>query len=254
MRLLLISPFIRLGFKFSMSTYLQLCQDTQRECRITGTSIGTVTGNTGQLERVVYWVKDSWTEIQQRYGSWRWMRSTFTVNTVISTDKYASTACTDDRLAVTINRFSHWWPTDYQGYSNFKSQLTSSGVGSQRWLIYLDWSDFRAIYRIGTQTPGQPAHFTIDPQNNIVLGPVPNAIYTITGEYQLSPQILAANADVPEMPSQFHQIIVFKAMTKYGAGTSAPEVSGRGISEGNSMMRALEINQMISVQMAGPLA
>ena len=94
---------------------------------------------------------------------------------------------------------------------------------------------------------------TIDPQRNLILGPKPDAAYTITGEYQMSAQVLAADGDTPEMPSDYHQLIVYSAMKKYGGFHSAPEVSARGITEGNALMRQLESNQRPEVTLAGPL-
>lgn len=235
-------------------TFLTLCADVQRECDIVGTSITSVTGNTTELNRVVNWVRQAWNDIQNRHTNWRWMRSTFSVNTTAGDDSYAPTDCTDTRLSATISRFSHWIPLDDKGSSNVKVYLTSAGVSGERWMSYLQWPYFRSLYRIGNQTNNLPFHYTIDPQNNLVLGPKPNDIYTVSGEYQMSAQTLTASDDVPEMPTQFHDLIVYMAMRKYAGFESAPDVMSRAITEGNRVMRQLEANQLPEVQLAGPLA
>lgn len=237
-----------------MSTYLQLCVDTQRECDIKGSEIAAVTNQVGELARIVAWVREAWREIQNRSTHWRWMRSTFTVNTVASDDTYAYTDCTDSRLSLAISRFKRWIILDDDGRSNVKIYLQSSGVGTERWLTYLDWSSFRAIYKVGTQNNQAPAHFTIDPQDNIVLGPKPDAVYVVSGEYQMSAQVLAANADTPEMPSDYHQLIVYRAMKKYAGFESAPDVLSRAVTEGNTVQRQLEFNQLPVPAQAPPLA
>lgn len=241
-----------------MSTYLVLCQETARECDVAGAAASAVptavTGQVGELKRIVEWVKQAWTELQNRHPNWRWMRSTFSVNTVSGDDTYAGTDCTDSRLSTTIDRFARWIPVDDEGYSNVKCYLSSSGVGTEGWLRFLPWTTFRSIYKVGTQNNGYPAHFTIDPQDNLVLGPKPDGVYVVTGEYQMSAQTLSANGTTPEMPAQFHQLVVYLAMQKYGFFEPAPEVLKRGVAEGKRLMRQLEANQLPSIGFAGPLA
>lgn len=234
-------------------TYLSLCQDTRRECRVAGTSTtpSTVVGQTGRLGDIVAWVAQAYTEIQEA-KDWNWLRSTFTVNTVANDDTYAYGDCTDSRLSAVITRFSKWWLRNGDE-SNITLYLTSAGVGGENYLTPIDWIDFRERYKRGTQTTGQPIHVAIDPQGNLVLGPKPDAIYTINGEYQMSPQTLTADADVPEMPTRFHSLIMYRAMEKYGAANGAPEVFNRGGYEGGKKVRALERNQLPDVTLNGPL-
>lgn len=234
--------------------FLQLCAEVQRECDIAGTEIAAVTNQVGDLNRVVNWVKQAWNEIQRRSTRWRWMRSTFSVNTVVGDDTYAGTDCTDTRLAAAVTRFKRWWHLDDNGYSNVKIYLQTAGVGTERWLSYMPWAEFRARYKVGTQNNAAPAHYTIDPQNNLVLGPKPDAVYVVSGEFQLSQQELAVETDIPEMPVDFHSAIVFLAMQKYAGFESAPEVMSRGVVEGNRVIRQLEADQLPQWGSAGPLA
>lgn len=239
-----------------MSTYLQLCNSLARESGLSGAaaSISAVTGQSGQANRVVNWISRSYKDIQNRSRNWRWLRSTFTVNATAADGSYAATDCTDSRLSATISRFRCWWPFDENGGPNFKCYLASGGVGGEGWMIYLPWSNFRAIYRIGTQNQGQPINFTISPQNNIELGPVPDATYTITGEYQMSAQVLAASSDTPEMPTDFHDLIYWYGLEKYGRFSAAPEALAQAARESSRLMRQLEADQLPGVGLAGPLA
>ena len=232
-------------------TYLSICQDTRRECRVAGTGPSTVVNQVGRLGDIVAWVAQAYTEIQEG-KDWNWLRSTFTVNTVANDDTYAYGDCTDSRLSALISRFSKWWLETEDG-PNITIYLTSAGVGGENYLTPIDWASFRERYKRGTQTTGQPIHVAIDPQNNLVLGPKPDAIYTINGEYQMSPQTLAVDADVPEMPARFHSLIMYRAMEKYGASNNAPEVFQRGGYEGGRKMRGLERDQLPDVTLAGPL-
>jgi hypothetical protein len=237
--------------------FLQLCQRLNQEVGELGNA-GSVpaatTNQTGRNRRLVNWIAQAYAEIQDRYTNWRWLRSTFTVNATSGDDTYAGTDCTDSRLSAAVSRFARWWLEDDDENPNIRIYLSSSGVSGERYLIPIPWNYFRDLYKKGTQTNGPPVHVTIDPQNNIVLGPKPDDTYVVTGEYQMAGQALAADADTPEMPSRFHMLIVYEAMKKYAGHQSAPEVMSRAVLEGNKVMRQLEADQLPRIRFAGPLA
>jgi len=235
-----------------LSTYLELCQDLRRETGIAGTGPTSVANQIAQLDRLVHWVRNAWTEIQNRHAQWRWMRSGFTLTTVSSQSAYAPSEAVDDLTAEAIARFSRWWIDDCMAPPTF--YLQSAGQGGEGYLSFIDWPIFRHIYDRGTQAPGQPAHITIDPQNRLVLGPTPNDVYIIRGEYQRSAQTLTDDSDVPECPAQFHQLIVMRALEKYGLFASAQEVVSRAQADGDRLMRQLEANQLPLPALASPLA
>lgn len=239
-----------------MSTYLQLCQHLRREAGGASTGPSAVTGQTGLNEKYVNWIAQAWTELQGKHVApgWRWMRSTWSVNTVAGDDTYAGTDCTDTRLSAVVTRFRRWIHLDDDGCSNVKSYLSSGGVAGEHYLQFLPWNYFRDRYKRGTQNNNPPVHFSIDPQNNLVLGPKPNAVYVVSGEYQMSAQVLTADGDTPEMPSDFHMLIVYEAMLKYAASSVAAEVLARARLEGGRLLRQLENDQLPEICCAGPMA
>jgi hypothetical protein len=97
-------------------------------------------------------------------------------------------------------------------------------------------------------------HIPIDPTNQLVLGPVPNEEYTITGEYQKSPQILAQNDDEPEMPEEFHMLIVYEALLTYGFSQAAGDVLNLASSRGGALRSALLGNQLPAFRKGRSLA
>lgn len=233
-------------------TFLELCQATARECGISGTVPTTVASQTGELNRIVQWVKDAYTEIQNRHKNWLWLRSEFTFGTTADDDTYGYLDLTDVSDAAAISRFSHWlihdpeWPA--------KSYLTSTGVSGEGFLTFMEWNHFRRVYKVGTQTSGQPAWITVDPRQNLVLGPAPSAAYTITGDYQQSAQLMSADGNIPEMPTHFHMLIVYYAMQKYAGFDAANEIMIRAVNEGGRLMRQLENNQLPQLRFAAPMA
>ena len=209
----------------------------------------------GVLKRFVDWVADAYVDIQIRHNNWRWLRSTFTFNTVANTDEYAYTVVTDLRLGTIISRFSRWLVRDERGLSNITFYLTSAGVSSEVYLTPLAWANFRYIYKRGAQSAltNKPVHITITPQNTLMLGPNPNGIYTVKGEYQMSAQTLALNSDVPEMPSDYHDLILYRAMEKASYDIVAVELLERAGKEGSRLTRALEFNQLPPITLAEPM-
>lgn len=234
-----------------MSTFLALAQKLQQEAEIPGAAIAAVTGQTGQLKRLVDWVSDAWKDIQLKNPNWRWMRTGFTLNTVAGDSTYAYTDCTDVKTGAAIARFQHWWAHDR--LHPFQCYLSSSGVASEFRLRYVPWDSFRWQYRFGTQNNNVPIHVSVDDEDNLVIGPKPNAVYVVSGDFQRGVQVLAADGDTPDMPSNFHDVIVYWALEKYGANSVAAETFARAVREGRRLMRALERNQLPEVLLAEPL-
>lgn len=236
--------------------FLAICQRAARECGVTvdTSTPAAVTNQTGQLRKVVDWAAEAWDDIQLKHPNWKWLRSRFTVNTVAGDDTYAGTDCTDSRLSATVTRFSKFWVFDEEGDYGITIYKQSDGVGTERELPFKSWAEFRRQYKRGTQSNGTPACCTLDPQGNLVLGPAPDAVYVVQGEYQMGKQTLAADADTPEMPSDYHLLVVYKTMEKYGQFEVAPEIFNRGVRDGGKMMTNLEEHQLPEIALAEPLA
>lgn len=234
--------------------FLQLVDQVAEECGVSGGGPSTVVSQSGELKRLVDWTAQAYTEIQNRFPNWKWMRSTFTVNTVAHTDSYAFGAVTDDLTSQPIARFKWWWVDD--GDTPAKCYPQASGVSGQKYLIWLPWEYFKQLYKFGPQQThyGPPVHVSVDPQRNLVLGPNPDGIYVIQGDFQRGAQSLAADADTPDMPSDYHYAIVYRAMLKYGVYEAAGEVIARAREEGARIMRQLEQNQLPQIRLGAPMA
>lgn len=229
-------------------TFLQLVQALHREVGASGASPTTVTGATGETLRFVNWIKSEWTKIQLRHPNWLWMRRAFHVSATSSDDNYAYTDCTDTAASTAISRFLRWYPDEFQIY------LTSAGVGTESRLTYQDYEDFKRVFKIGSQTSGYPAFVAVKPDRSFLLGPAPDATYTVSGDYQRAPQTLSSDSDEPEMPSQFHDLIWMGAARRYASYESAPEVWAEFKSQQSELMRALEQDQLPPPRFAPPLA
>ena len=241
-----------------MSTYLEICQDVTRECGVAGGADTSpkpldVTSQIGELQRIVKWVTNAYTEIQGDIN-WRWLRKDFTVDTVSGTDTYAFGVCTDVDDAAIISRFKLWRLDDRRNPP--KIFLTSAGEGAQVFLSWTMWDNFEYLYKTGSlqNQTAQPVHITVNPKDEIVLGITPNDVYTLRGSYHKSAQTLVADADTPEMPVQYHDLIMYQAMEWYGIFESAPEIITRARKGINRLKNQLIRNQGQPFRVGGPLA
>jgi len=241
-----------------MSTYLKICQDVARECRVGGGADPSpqplsVTGQRGELNRIVHWVRNAYEEIQNA-RNWRWLRKKFVVDTVAGTATYAPGVCTDVDDAALITRFKTWRLDDRRNPP--KIHLKTTGVGGQVFLSWSMWDNFSYLYETGTlQTQtSQSIHITVNPEDQFQLGIVPNDIYVVSGEYHKSAQILTNDTDIPEMPVDYHNLIMYKAMKYYGLSESAPEIIIRADDGIRLVGNQLNRNQSMPFRMGGPLA
>lgn len=221
---------------------LALVRRLARECRMTASSTvpSTTISQTGNLLDAVTWLDDAWNELQLS-NYWQWMRSRFTLNTVASDHTYAYGDCNDETTGTPITRFREWLVND--PIDPVTIYLQSSGVGTQGYVWYMPWELFRMNYRIGTVIESVPCHITVDPQQNIVLGPTPNDIYVVAGGYWKSPQEMTLDADIPELPTYYHLLLVYQAMMKYAGSESAAEIMARALREGGPLRNQLQHDQ-----------
>lgn len=231
-------------------TYLELVQRLHQELRLSGSQPAGVSGLSGQQADLATWISQAYTDIQlDNDGKWKWLRREFTLNTVSGTQRYAYTDCTDVDASAAIARFKEW---DLHNEDDPpKIYLQSSGVSAETWIWPWWWLDFKRVYRFGTTVSGQPAHIAEDEQNRLWLGPEPNDVYVITGNYWRSPQTLENDGDEPEMPSYYHMAIVYEAMVSYAYNLSAGEALARAQTQGRDMRAKLDIDQSWARQSFG---
>lgn len=101
-------------------------------------------------------------------------------------------------------------PTNFvQAYDIF---ITSSGLESK--LQYKTFQEIDQLYPDPTDTTSNPAGIPIYWYvygDTIRVYPAPNSAYTVTMRYLKKPTILDADADVPELPSEFEEVLVMGA-------------------------------------------
>lgn len=190
--------------------YLQLCQTLRQECAAPGDGPSSVLSQSGESLRFVNWIQRAYLKIQTAQR-WKWMNATSTLALTESQSSYVKT----DLVA---SRFGAWDPRQWVVYE------TASGLTDASRLIKLDYEDFEARYIFGANDDGRPRFYAIGPDDKVYLAPAPAAGYTLRFRYWKSADTLSGNTDEPEMPADYHWIIVYEAMKYYARREAAPEI------------------------------
>ena len=235
-----------------MSTFLELCQDVARESG-TFPTIGepaTTAGATNRALRVVNWTRTAYNQIQRARREWRWLRTDFSGTTTAGLQTYGPAAMGID------SRFGRWVHFGENERAAFTVYLTATGQADERFMEYIEWEDFRNSVLFGgaASTTGYPQYISVNDQRELVLYPTPDDAYTLKGRYVKGLQTLSADADVPEMPEQFHEAIVWKALMLLGQFDEAFNQDPLWRMNYNEVFDALIHDQLPDVLTAEPLA
>lgn len=222
-----------------MSTFLQLCSRLRQEAGISGSGPSSVTGQTGEMKRVVDWVSAAYEAIQSAHANWEFLRNDFTFPTIANTVAYLPSS-------VSLPEHADWIETGMTIYE--------TSVADEQRIDFVPWDEFRANYQFGTVLTGRPTIASVKPDRSIALYPTPDDAYTVRGEYYKRAQTMTANGDEPLFPARFHLAIVWRALMLYGAQESAAELYAHGKTEYDKVMRSLEANQLPEIAFAGALA
>lgn len=221
--------------------FLELCQRLCLEAGISGTGPTTVVDQAGEYEKVVSWISSAYEDIQNTNNMWNFLRHNFTFSTILGVQDYTTASVSLPELAT--------WQT---GSEDFTVYLTTS---DEQYLTYISWNDFKSIYLFGSNRDqtGRPTVITVKPDRSVSLWPTPDDIYTITGEYFKKAQTMVANTSSPIIPSQFHMLIVWRALMFYGAFMAANEKYEHGQNEYGKLLRKLSISELPKMKFGRPL-
>lgn len=222
-----------------MSTFLELCNDVERESGTVSSNarITDVTQATGYQADIVAWVREAYKLIQVARSDWQWMIEEFEDSLIPGTARYLPTD-------LGLDRFSSWL-TDIpsQQYYPFSIYNPAVGKGDENSIARIEFGAWRNMYDRGAEQRNRPIHYAISRKNELCVGQVPDKPYIIRGEYRLSPQILTENTDVPEMPEDFHHAIYLRALILLGEQDEAPVTIASAQNKYDNVMQQLVNSQ-----------
>lgn len=226
-----------------MPTYLELVRRVASDSG-TGADFAdtatTLVGLTGRARKFKDWTARAWERIQTMRPDWLWMRERFTGTLVVGQRSYDGVVLTAD---LRFGAFDTARGVREDRFSLYDPAIGQNEEAPIRWVPY---EAFSRAYEIGSGSTeqGRPTRFTIMPGGILALHPIPDAAYVLRGAYVKSPQILVDDGDVPEMPAQFHDLIVYEALTLLAGTDEAPSQLPVFRNERRRLMTALVRDQM----------
>lgn len=204
---------------------------------------------TGMELKWIAWVQDAWRDLQLSQQRWKWMRRSGTASIT------SGGGATYTPAQLSLTRVAEWIPLTDDGAQAFSLYLTATGVSDELEIKFIPWERFFATYVRGTQPDaGRPYYFTIDADESLVFYPAPSATYTVRTLYHRTPQVMTADADEPEMPARYHDLIWLGALKKgdlYDEATTRYPALGQ---INNGLMAQLVRDQLPRWGSAAPLA
>lgn len=192
-----------------------------------GSGPTSTTDQIGELKRLVDWLDGAWLELQQM-ARWDWMWEAATVT--ILADTYVTAG------SIPARRY------DRRGTFNSTQQVT-----------FIPWETFRLEYPAAQITSGVPLYWSIRPDKAFVVSSKPTANLALSVERWKNPSVMDEDADVPEMPSEHHMAIVWKAMMMYCNFEEAGVSRATTKAKLDFHMTALGLNEERAFEIGEPL-
>lgn len=196
-----------------MATFLQLCQKLSRESgSVSGgaTLPVSVSGQSGRLAKLVGWIADSWVDIQNDRNDWNFLQKKLSSSLIVNNLEYTG-------VSFGLSDVSKW-KTLPRTWSIYDPAI---GQADESFLRPVEYDAFYSKFLIGTHDAQRPGYVAVSPLGELCFGPKPDKSYMLRGWYRRTPQVLAANADVPIVPDM-HDMIVWRAMKRLDGSDEAP--------------------------------
>lgn len=197
-----------------MASFLELCAKLARESGAVGSAPASVNSQTGRQAKCVEWVRQAWEQIQSDNADWRFLRSEFSADLQANIMAYAPAS-----LGITTG--VHSWLPDLPERRSV-TIYPPSDQSQEVELRQISYDTWRTCYNRGVHDALQPVHWAIHPDGSLLIGPKPDQAYKVRGEYVRQPQTLSADGDIPIMPAQYHDAIVWRAAMLLAEHDEAP--------------------------------
>lgn len=224
-------------------TYLELCRKLMARAGIAG-SLASVTGQNGELLRVVGWVAEAYRAILNLHSDWEFLRAGVQFDVGTSTATYSA-------AAAGVSEFGEW---RFVG-DDWRCWNKAIGAADEMPLAFVPYDAFKRNYAYGPQRlmTGRPQVVTELPDESLQFWPKPDMDYTIIGEQYRVPADLAGNEDVPIFRSKFHDVVFYRALMLYAEHEEAGSTFAAAQTECARLVGQMENLYLPAITLGGPM-
>jgi hypothetical protein len=220
---------------------LQICQRIRLEAALAGSGPSSTLNQTGELGEVVKWSDTAYEDIQNLHTDWEFLRNDFSFDTISGTADYT-------KAAIQLTAVKTWKLDSCRVYLD--------STTDEQWLCHIPWNIYRDTRLLGSNrnVTGRPIEFSVKPNKSLSIWPVPDDVYTITGECYYTARTMTADLNEPIFPADFHVAIVWRALMFYARFMEDPNLLGYAEREYKQVLFALENDQLPTMGEAPALA
>lgn len=195
---------------------LQIVNTLKVESGRSGGPIASVVDATGSDARLVSWARNAWTRLQND-RTWKWMRQVGT-GTIV-----------DGQASYTPATFSaaglRGWVVNDDAYQ--PSIVPAAQTQPVAFLRQISFQMARQLFLRTPHMPAAPQYWAEADDRSLVICPTPLGDWDLTIDYWAGNTSLTNDTDEPNMPSEFHMILVWMALMDVGSYDNAPDVYAR---------------------------
>jgi len=214
--------------------FLALAQRLHRESLRSGAGPVAISGSTKEVLRLFDWINDAWYDLQVEARDWKWMRRECDAALVIGQHAYTA-------ASLGLTGLRKWMPPSRTRTARVYPTASASNVTE---MVY--WPDYDEFIRRQIDVPasnGAPQMWTISPTEEILIAPAPDAAYKLKAAYTSTPYRMVIETDAPDMPEDFHLLLVWRALMELASTDAASEVYVRAKANHDAIRSALILDQ-----------
>lgn len=197
-----------------MANFLSMCRKVHLLLRIgeeaPGTQPATVTGQAGVVGEMVEWVRNAHNDLCLLHPDWRFMQADGSFDLPAG-----GRIVTLSALQTLHADFGRLMPLVEDNNAFLTILPTGVADAAEQYVYYVPPQDFHGHWDIAPLPTGQPTHFTITAEGGIELDAIADREYTLRYRYRRAVVELSADADLPMFDSDYHDTIVYWAITRY---------------------------------------
>lgn len=202
-------------------TFQQLCQTVNQFLRAgNNVAFGSVATPVNQLQTdIIYFVNQAWQQLQNDHPSWLWMRDRMNGFALTATQRTYTLA----NLQTGRANYRNFLPMNAANYRYCLMADSNPPIGTQPTqmpVYFIPYQEWRGYWDRTPRPTGQPVRLTEFPDFSLQLDPTPNnapsgSPWALYFDYRTTNTVLAADADKPNMPADYHDILVWWAIDLY---------------------------------------